>query len=139
MFARHPGLREIVDGVALHPYTQDFRNLPPILDQVRRALRRVGEGAVPLWITELGWGSQKGAAASQLEKGPQGQARQLGGAFRLLRDRRNRWRLRQVYWFTVADARDEASCSFCDSAGLFTSDFHPKPAWHTFERVARGR
>lgn len=136
MFERHPNLIPIVDGVAIHPYTRDFKYLTPILDQIRRALRRAGDPGVGLWITELGWGSQAGQEASQLEKGLGGQARQLRGAFRLLHRDRKRWRLQQVFWFTVADSEDEAVCNFCDSAGLFTSRFQPKPSWLAFERLA---
>jgi polysaccharide biosynthesis protein PslG len=136
MFERHPDLIPIVDGVAIHPYTRDFKYLTPILDQVRRALRRAGDPKVRLWVTELGWGSQAGPEASQLEVGLRGQARQLGGALRLLRRDRERWRLQQVYVFTVADSENDEICSFCDSAGLFTSGFEPKPAWPAFERVS---
>jgi hypothetical protein len=137
MFERHPDLLPIVDGVAIHPYTRDAKYLTPILDQIRTALARVGDPRVGLWITELGWGSQAGRAASQLERGPLGQAIQLRRAFRVLRRNRKRWRLRQVYWFTVADSGAAGVCSFCDSAGLFTSRFRPKPAWLAFEQVAR--
>jgi polysaccharide biosynthesis protein PslG len=136
MFNRHPRLRSLVDGVALHPYTRDYRYLPPIVEQVRRALQRVGEPEVGLWVTELGWGSQGGPQASQLETGLRGQARQLRGAFRVLLRNRKRWRLRQIYWFTVTDHHGGANlCNFCDSAGLFTARFRPKPAWRAFVRA----
>jgi hypothetical protein len=139
MFERHPGLISIVDGVAIHPYTRDFKYLAPIIDQVRSTLRRVGDPRVGLWITELGWGSQGGAAASQLERGRRGQALQLRGAFHVLLDNRARWRLRQVYWFTVTDSPAAGVCNFCDSAGLFTHRFQPKPAWFAFEQIAARR
>jgi hypothetical protein len=136
MYEHHPHLAKIVDGVALHPYTRDFKYLPAILGEVRQALRRVGDPTVKLWITELGWGSQAGEEASQLERGVRGQAQQLRGALRLLHRDRHRWRLQQVYWFTVADSEGDEVCSFCDSAGLFTSQLQPKPSWRAFERLA---
>lgn len=95
-------------------------------------MRRAGDPEVGLWITEMGWGSQEGPDAAQLEDGRAGQARQLKGAFRILLRNRALWRLRQIYWFTVTDTNNPNACDFCDSAGLFTPDFRPKPAWRAF-------
>jgi hypothetical protein len=132
MYERRRDIGRYIDGIAIHPYTRDFRHLKPILDQVRTTMRRAGDSGVGLWITEMGWGSQGGADAAQLESGPAGQARQLRGAFRILLRNRARWRLRQVNWFAVTDTNNPDACDFCDSAGLFTTDFRPKPAWRAF-------
>jgi hypothetical protein len=138
MYRRDPSLRGrgIVDGVAIHPYTADFRDLTPILNRIRGALRRVGASSTPLWITEIGWGSQSGRSATDFEKGRLGQTWQLRGAFRLLLRHRADWRLRGVFWFTVADSHAPGICNFCDSAGLFTSRLKPKPAWTAYRQIA---
>jgi len=93
---------------------------------------------VPLLITEMGWGSQGGAEASQFEKGRRGQAVELRRAFRVLLKNRRRWGLQGAFWFAATDARGPDICNFCDSAGLFTAGFEPKPAWRAFTRIAGG-
>lgn len=138
MYKRDPQIKRYISGIAIHPYTRNFRSLVPIFEQVHRTMRRAGDPGVGLWITELGWGSQRGPGATEFEKGRAGQARQLKGAFRLLLKNRERWRVRHVYWFAVADSHAPHACNFCDSAGLFTARFRPKPAWMAFERIAGG-
>jgi hypothetical protein len=87
----------------------------------------------------MGWGSQGGPRATGFEKGYRGQVRQLRGAFRVLLRHRREWRLRRIYWFAVTDSTGPDACSFCDSSGLFTQNFRPKPAWRAYAGFARGR
>jgi polysaccharide biosynthesis protein PslG len=138
MYRDTPGIRSAFSGVALHPYTSSYRELPREIEAVRAVLKANHDAGKSLWITELGWSSGRPEAANgfnSYEKGPQGQAKQLSGAFQLLRENQRRWRLRRVLWFSLTDA--PGSCNFCDGSGLFGPGFVPKPAWGAFEKQTR--
>jgi hypothetical protein len=94
---------------------------------------------VPLYITEMGWGSQPDFHQVAFEQGPQGQVRQLRGAYDYLLENRARLDVKQVYWFSWKDIQGD--CNFCDSVGLFHEGaaFSPKPAWRAFVKISRGR
>lgn len=138
MYRRTPGIGRKFVGVALHPYTGNYRRLTPYVEEVRRVLMANHDARKGLWITELGWSSEpRRTERDGFAKGLRGQARQLRGAFRLLRARQRRWNLHGVYWFSVDDS--PGSCNFCDGSGLFGEGFRPKPAWHAYVRFAGGR
>jgi hypothetical protein len=127
-----PGVRGAIDGVSLHPYVPDVDALKTEVE----ALRDVVRGRDPLYITEMGWGSQANSPVS-FEVGLRGQARELRAAYRYLLGNRGRLHLKQVFWFSWKDLKGD--CDFCDSAGLFREGrgFRPKPAWNAFRSIAR--
>jgi hypothetical protein len=131
------GIRHSFDGVALHPYARDARELRRLTELARRVLVRHGDRRAGLYLTEMGWGSQRNPNLS-FEVGWRPQARELRRAYRYLVGNRHRLNLKQVYWFSWKDAR--GLCNFCDSVGLFRrgARFHPKPAWHALVAVAHG-
>ncbi|HEX4016047.1 MAG TPA: hypothetical protein VHX15_04860 [Frankiaceae bacterium] len=137
MYRRTPGITSRFDGIALHPYAGDHESLRPEIEETRTVLREAGDAGKALWITEMGWSSQHPSRRDAFAKGWRGQARQLRGAFRLLRSNQRRWHLRQVYWFSVTDEAD--TCNFCGGSGLFGARFHPKPAWHAYVHFTGGR
>ncbi len=116
------------DGVALHPYVAEAREMRSQIENLRRIMRVHNDAATPLYITELGWGSDSNE--SRWERGLQGQARELDRAFAMLATQRLRWRIGGVWWFSWTD--EGGSCQFCDSAGLLTAGRQAKPAWYEF-------
>ena len=136
MYRSSPGIGRHFDGVALHPYAATYKRLAPQIEAVRRVLQRNHDGGKGLWITELGWSSERPSRGDAFAAGWRGQARQLRGAFRLLRRNQGRWRLRRVYWFSVDDL--PGSCNFCGGSGLFASGFRAKPSWHAYVGFAGG-
>lgn len=116
------------DGVALHPYVADAGAMRGQIENLRRIMRVHNDAATPLYVTELGWGSD--SFESRWERGLYGQARQLDRAFAMLAAERRRWRVGGVWWFSWTDER--GFCQFCDSAGLLTSAREAKPAWYRF-------
>jgi hypothetical protein len=138
MYKRTPGVGAAFDGVALHPYTTSYLTIPSEIEEVRRLLRARHDAGKGLWLSEFGWSSEPPSRRDAFAKGVRGQARQLTGAFRLLRANQGRWRLRQVFWFSVDDLR--GACNFCGGAGLFRGRaFKPKPAWRAYVHFAGGR
>jgi len=94
---------------------------------------------VPLYITEMGWGSQNNFKQVAFEQGVKGQVKQLKDSYGYLLENRNRLDLKQVYWFSWKDL--PGSCNFCDSVGLFHAGpkFKPKPSWRAFIGLTGGR
>ena len=140
LYKQTPGIGSMFDGVALHPYTYDYRQLTPYIEELRDVLAANHDAGKGLWITELGWSSGHPSASNGrngFEKGPSGQAAQLRGAFALLKANQAKWRLKQVFWFSVDDR--PGSCNFCDGSGLFGPGFKPKPSWKAYVKFAGGR
>jgi hypothetical protein len=137
MYRRTPGIKSKFHGVALHPYTGTFKRLTPYIEGVRTVLKAYRDAGKGLWLTELGWSSQRPRRGNSFAKGRRGQVKQLKGAFRLLRKMQRRWRIARVYWFSVND--QPGSCNFCGGTGLFGDGFVPKPAWYAYVRFAGGR
>ena len=133
MYRSTPGIQRTFQGVALHPYTGSWKNLPARIGETRRVLARNHDGNKPLYITEMGWSSEPRDPHDSFAKGVRGQARELKGAFRLLMRNQHRWRIRGVYWFSVNDYA--GLCNFCGGTGLFHGS-RAKPAWHAYRHFA---
>lgn len=131
---RVPGIKRYFDGVALHPYVAAAGAMRGEIENLRRVMRLHDDGATPLYVTEVGWGSD--SFESRWERGPRGQARELDTAFSLLAENRLRWNIGGVWWFSWADAA--GSCQFCDSAGLLTGGREAKPSWYSFNAWTEG-
>jgi polysaccharide biosynthesis protein PslG len=127
-FYRAGNVKRYFDGVGLHPYVAVATAMGSQLENLRRIMRRHGDGATPLYVTELGWGSAGGP--TRWQRGPFGQAFQLSRSFAMLSANRLRWGVRGVWWFTWSD--EGGSCVFCHSAGLLTTQREAKPAWYRF-------
>jgi hypothetical protein len=125
-------IERFFDGVALHPYAARVGELKTLVAGMRSVTRRNSDPRVPLFITEMGWGSQNDPKVVAFERGLKGQARELRRAYRYLLRNRRRLHIKAAYWFSWKDLA--GSCNFCDSAGLFYggAGFSPKPAWRTF-------
>jgi hypothetical protein len=135
---RYPGIARRFDGIALHPYAIDTGILEEYVEEFHDVALE-NHDRVPLYITEMGWGSQPDFHQVAFEQGPQGQARQLRGAYDYLLENRARLDVKQVYWFSWKDIQGD--CNFCDSVGLFHEGaaFSPKPAWRAFVQISLGR
>ena len=127
-------VKRFFDGIALHPYVSRAWAMRAEIANLRRVMRAHHDAATPLYVTELGWGSNSGS--SRWEPGLYGQARELDAAFSLLSSHRLSWRIGGVWWFSWTDLN--GSCQFCDSAGLLTARREAKPAWYEFNAWTGG-
>ena len=116
------------DGVALHPYVADAAAMRGQIRNLRRVMRVHHDAGTPLYLTELGWGSD--SFQTRWERGLRGQARELNRAFSMLARNRRSWRIGGVWWFSWADI--DGGCQFCDSTGLLTESREAKPSWYRF-------
>ena len=95
---------------------------------------------VPLYITEMGWGSQNDFDQVAFEQGIQGQVKQLRDAYGYLLENRHRLDLKQVYWFSWKDTRrNPAAISATRSGFSEPAPSWPKPAWRAFVALTGGR
>ncbi len=135
---RTPGIKSDFDGVALHPYAVDTETLEELVEELHE-VTVANHDRVPLYITEMGWGSQNDFHIVAFEQGIRGQVEELKGAYGYLLENWRRLDLKQVYWFSWKDV--PGACSFCDSVGLFHAGprFHAKPAWRAFVALTGGR
>ena len=131
---RERNVKRFFDGVALHPYVATAAAMRPQILNLRRIMRIHHDAHTPIYVTELGWGSD--SFETRWERGPQGQARELEQAFSMLANHRRSWRIGGVWWFSWADAKD--ACQFCDSAGLLTEQREAKPSWYRFNAWTGG-
>jgi hypothetical protein len=131
---RARGVKRWFDGVALHPYVADAAAMRGQILNLRRVMRVHHDARTPIYITELGWGSD--SYESRWERGLRGQARELDQAFAMLAGHRLSWRIGGVWWFSWADAN--GACQFCDSAGLLTGSREAKPSWYRFNAWTGG-
>jgi hypothetical protein len=127
-FYRTRNVKRYFDGVALHPYVARARAMGAQIENLRRIMRLHHDAGTPIYVTELGWGSDSGP--TRWERGLYGQARQLSQAFAMLSSHRLEWRIAGAWWFTWTD--EGGSCQFCRSAGLLTEKRRAKPAWYRF-------
>ncbi|MGB7588138.1 MAG: hypothetical protein WBM00_05465, partial [Solirubrobacterales bacterium] len=127
-------VKSFFDGVALHPYVADANALGGQVRNLRRVMRAHHDAGTPLYITELGWGSD--SFESRWERGLVGQAEELDDAFSMLIGHRWSWRIGGIWWFSWADA--PGGCQFCDSAGLLTENREAKPSWYRFNAWTGG-
>jgi hypothetical protein len=131
---RARNVKRFFDGVALHPYVADAGAMRAQILNLRRIMRVHHDAGTPIYLTELGWGSD--SFETRWERGPQGQARELDQAFSMLTGHRLSWRIGGVWWFSWTDAKD--ACQFCDSAGLLTEQREAKPSWYRFNAWTGG-
>jgi hypothetical protein len=137
MYKTNPGIKSRFQGVALHPYVAHYHQLTAEIEELRGVMTRAGDGAKGLWITELGWSSEPPQGPSNVfAVGTAGQARELKGAFTLLKADQAKFRLQHVFWFSVDDAAE--TCNFCNGSGLFKKGFIPKKSWTEFTKFTGG-
>ncbi|HET7443415.1 MAG TPA: beta-galactosidase [Solirubrobacterales bacterium] len=137
-FYEAPGIKSYFDSIALHPYAIDTESLEEMVEAIHQVTLE-NHDRPGLYITEMGWGSQNNFKHDAFEQGPQGQVKQLRGAYGFLMTNQRRLNVKQVFWFSWKDA--PLLCDFCDSVGFFRQGpkFKPKPAWRAFVALTGGR
>jgi hypothetical protein len=137
---RQPEFRSSFNVVAVQGYAPNPTKSVGILDQTRRVMLRAGDGARPIWVTEMGWAA--GGPASAFTVSPQTQKRYLIKTWDTMVACRRRWNLKHVLWyslqdFTGVDPSQPDYWGFHD--GLINASGVAKPAYASFlSFVGRG-
>ena len=149
------GARGSFDAVAVHtdtacnvtsPYVFEFDRGTQTINQyfflgftaIHAAMIAAGDGAKPIYMTELGWSSttaecETGAWAGQklAGVGEQTQATYLQQAYHCLAQPQYAY-VKAAMWFELVDDGD--STAPLDNYGLLDNDYTPKPAFAAFEQ-----
>jgi hypothetical protein len=127
------GIKSYFDAAALHPYAPDLDRQRLVIQNVRAVMKSRGDGATPLWLTELAWGSAPPDRFG-INKGLTGQAQMLSGSYKMILSHRTAWNVQRLFWLLWRDPATlkAGTCSFCGSAGLLRYDRTTKPAYSTF-------
>jgi hypothetical protein len=133
------GIKSHFDAAALHPYAASIRQFKSELARFRKVIKQRHDRGAELWLSEVGWGSERPSRNWPLNKGIQGQKKMLKKSFRYVLKKRRALNLERLFWFNWRDPRAGArvGCSFCDSAGLLRHNRRPKPAYDAFRSFAR--
>ncbi len=136
------------DAVATHPYVSPSDAPPETRHEqqiwrltrtpaVRRVMRRHGDAAKRVWMTEIGWSTGRPPDPDPWERGVSRavQADYLERAVALVRSRYRY--VGPIFWYRDIDgARPRV---FQDGFGLLTNDLLAKPALRAFRRAADRR
>ncbi|MQA76143.1 MAG: hypothetical protein GEU88_17710 [Solirubrobacterales bacterium] len=133
---RQRGVKRDFDGVAPHPYGARLKSIEEQIDLIREEMVRARDRRADMWVTEIGWGSDRGG--NPLNRGRRGQAKRLAQAYRYFRSNRGQLNVQSVIWFSWMDS-ETSICSWCASSGLFETGLKPKPSWRAFTRLTGGR
>jgi hypothetical protein len=128
-----PNIAKYFDAAALHPYADTIPHVQSQVTQVRQVMKKHGDAATPLWISEIAWGSAPPDSRG-INKGPQGQAKMLTDAYNLFLNHRAAWNIANIFWYHWRDPKhSQASCTFCSSAALLNFNRTKKPAYNAFK------
>jgi len=126
--------RESIDILGFHPFSPSVPGVRHQLVSARKALKRAGLGSIPIWVTEIGWGS-KGPKSLELVKSPKGQERALSSTFKMALQERERLGIEKLLWYHWRDYRDDL-CEWCETSGLVTKKLKTKPIYDIFRNIA---
>ncbi len=128
-----PGAAADFDLIAANPYAGDVAGVEQQVESLRAVAATAGDGAVPLWVTELGWSSVPDPRPqwAGYTRTAEGQAEVLNEVGDLLERNAQSWNLRGFIWYTWRDPAVSV-CPFCLNAGLLGADGTAKPALAAF-------
>ena len=101
-FYNQAGIKNYFDAVALHPYAADIAHVRVQIQNVREVMVNRADGATPLWLTELAWGSAPPDSFG-INKGPAGQAQMLRDSYNMILQNRNAWNVQRLFWYLWRD------------------------------------
>jgi len=131
------GVKRYFEAGALHPYAATQHLVAFQVNKYRQVMDRNHDARTPIWFTEFAWGS--GDPDGAINRGPAGQAQSLKQSFGTFWRKRRQWHLQRVIWYDWIDPPVRGECggnNFCDTAGLLSSDYTPKPAYSAFQQFA---
>lgn len=123
------GAGRYFDVCNVHPYVlpdEGAARMMALLKDTRAVMARYGDADKPLWLTEVGCGTNEHDTAAA-------QARLLTETYRLARTDSG---IARVCWFTLRDLR-KGVVGPEDTMGLFALDWRKKPAYEAYRGAVR--
>jgi polysaccharide biosynthesis protein PslG len=136
-FLKTKKIKKHFDAAALHPYAPKIGSYKKLISKFHKALKKGKAKKKPIWLTEVGWGSDSNGQGMNL--GRSGQAKMLKKSFKVTVKKRTKWNIDRLFWFDWRDPTPgpRASCSFCPSAGLLEHSGKPKPSYKQFKKFTK--
>ena len=129
--------KKTIDGVSVHPYAENAKELKRQLSTARKAMKGAGKKDV-IWVTEIGYASGGPKSQEVVKKGEKGQAKAIKSAYKVLDKGKKKYKIEGVVYFTWQDAaRSTGGCKFCVFAGLLDEQGGQKKAYKTYKKVAK--
>ncbi len=135
-FYKTPKIERYFDSAAIHPYGPDLKRVRFQVEWARDEMKRAGDRNADLWISEIGWASDR--LHNQLGVGPQGQAKMLTKMFKMFREKRSKWNIAGVSWYAWQDTDSPGFCDFCRRSGLVDVNNQRKPSYDAYAKLATG-
>jgi polysaccharide biosynthesis protein PslG len=134
------GGRGLFDIAAIHPFTSKVTGAVEIVRRGEAVMRRFGDGAKPVWLTEITWPSSHGHTNTGFgyEVSQRAQAQKLADAFRTFAALRGQLRIERVYWYTwmSPDRSHTYPFDWSGLSALHGSKVVRKPALAAFRKTA---
>ena len=132
---RSKAVRRATDLVGFHPYAPTTKAVQKQLESARKTLRKSRMAKTPIWVTEIGWGSEGPRSHPLIMPEPRLES-EFGKLLRMAVDERRRLGLGNLDWYHWQDHPDDL-CLWCESSGLLDVDGLAKPLLGIFSAIAR--
>ena len=130
---QQPGFPADTAAIAVHGYASSPAASLHILDEGRSVMLQNGDGARPMWVTEMSWGAGGPALANTVSLATQ--STYLVETWDEMLACRQRWNLQHVLWFPLQDissAQVDEPDNYTFYYGLLNEDGSPKPVYSSF-------
>jgi hypothetical protein len=131
------GIAPIIDSVSVHPYASGIGGVKSQIKDLRKVIKRAGDGGAGLLVGEIGWASGGTPKSYFLIKDKKAQKRLLKQSYRLFLKKRGSWNLRGAFWFSLNDYSGEEVCHWCPKAGLFSKKGKLKPSGKAYRSLVK--
>lgn len=130
------GAKGSFDTLALHIYDDTPDLSVGLVDQVRAIMNANGDNAVPIWVTEWGWGS--GGAASRFTTDLAGQAADVDALMGTIVARHEDLNVRGLIEYLWHDGapQSDTSTGWADHTGMVFQDYSHKPSYDAYRNRA---
>jgi hypothetical protein len=134
---RRQRVKRLFDAVAIHAFAGSAAGAVGVVRRARAIMRAAGDGATPLWVTEIGWGSQPSAIPPHLSTDERTQAARLTASLTALARQQPRLLVERAFWFAWQDRAlvPGEQDWWAPNTGLFRADGSAKPSWAAFRRL----
>ena len=133
---RYPGIRKHFEIVNVHPYGSGVGTVRTQIKEIRRVMRRAGDGASEILVGEIGWATG-GPKRSPSVVGTMGQKNRLREGLEMLIDKRRRWNIDAAYVYLWRDFSLPTFCGWCPEAGVIKENGDAKPSWRVIKRIIK--
>lgn len=134
---RRRGAKRLFDAVAIHAFASSAAGAVGVVRRSRGIMRAARDSKTPIWVTEIGWGSEPSAIPSHLSTDEATQAARLKVSLSALARHKRRLGVEKAFWFAWQDRPRIAGEAdwWALNAGLLRADGSAKPSWRAFRRL----